>query len=376
MRRRVHLLLCAVCLACLPPPARASDPVLQETVGLAGVAMFLDSGAPGMVLVLVRGPDALVTGYGETTKGNGKEPDGQSLFRLGSVTKIFAAELLADLADDGKLRLGDPLQRFAPAGVTVPTAGDRPITLLDLATHSAGLPREIGPVPPGLVPFTWPDKAQRWAFLAGYKLPWAPGTVAAYSNVGFDFLADAVEAASGQDYPSLLRDRITAPLGMADTGLQPGPGQCARLMTGSGIAGPGPCGDTTATEGSGGLYSTGDDMAKFLRHLAASDGAASWPALAVARAMYRPRQAMTAAIGFDEAGPMAGLGLGWVIQAAHGTAPLIVEKSGGGGGFMSYLAFIPGRQVGVFVAVSRVDFAMFYGLTTAANGLLAELATR
>jgi len=85
---------------------------------------------------------------------------------------------------------------------------------------------------------------------------------------------------------------------------------------------------------------------------------------------------MTAAIGFDEAGPMDGLALGWVVMAAHGHTPLIMQKSGGGGGFMSYIAFVPGRDVGLFVAVNRVDFAMFFRLTTAANELLASLAPR
>jgi D-alanyl-D-alanine-carboxypeptidase/D-alanyl-D-alanine-endopeptidase len=76
----------------------------------------------------------------------------------------------------------------------LPRFGDRAVTLLGLATHSAGLPREIGEAPTDTIPFTWPTKSERWSFLAGYKLPWAPGTVAAYSDVGFDLLADALTA--------------------------------------------------------------------------------------------------------------------------------------------------------------------------------------
>jgi D-alanyl-D-alanine-carboxypeptidase/D-alanyl-D-alanine-endopeptidase len=73
---------------------------------------------------------------------------------------------------------------------------------------------------------------------------------------------------------------------------------------------------------------------------------------------------------------MAGLGLGWVTMAGEGIHPMLVAKSGGGAGFMSYVAFAPGRNVGLFVAVSRVDFAMFFALTKAANGLIANLVTR
>jgi len=65
-----------------------------------------------------------------------------------------------------------------------------------------------------------------------------------------------------------------------------------------------------------------------------------------------------------------------VVMAAHGHTPLILQKSGGGGGFMSYIAFVPGRDVGVFVVVNRVDFTMFSRLSAAANELLASLAPR
>jgi serine-type D-Ala-D-Ala carboxypeptidase/endopeptidase len=76
-------------------PVSADTRLLQEAIGLAVPAMFLDCGAPAMVLVVVRGQDTVIQGYGETTKGNGHEPDGKSLLRLGSITKVFTGELLA-----------------------------------------------------------------------------------------------------------------------------------------------------------------------------------------------------------------------------------------------------------------------------------------
>ncbi len=116
--------------------------------------------------------------------------------------------------------------------------------------------------------------------------------------------------------------------------------------------------DTHATDGSGGLYSTGNDMARWLRHnLDDPDGT-----LALSHAVSRQRQSLPAAIGFDEAGPMAGLGLGWVTVAADGINPMLLVKSGG--------------DVGLFVAVNRVDFAMFSGLSGAANALIANLVVR
>jgi serine-type D-Ala-D-Ala carboxypeptidase/endopeptidase len=65
----------------------------------------------------------------------------------------------------------------------------------------------------------------------------------------------------------------------------------------------------------------------------------------------------------------------WPRVAGHGHMPVIMQKSGGGG-FMSYIVFVPGRDVGIFVGVNRADFTMFFGLTMAANELLASLAPR
>ena len=349
----------------------ADDPVLAEATKLTGAVMFLESGAPGMVLVVVRDDHTLLRGYGETEKGNAHQPDGASLLRLNSITKVFTTELLVSLAAEGRLALTDPLQRFG-GETKIPTFGTRPITLLDLATHSASMPREMGDAPEGANPRAWPTREDRWKWLPGYELPWAPGTVAVYSNVGFDFLADAIETAGAQPYPDLLRTQVTLPLGMKDTGFSPSAEQCARLMIGSGLGGAASCVDTHATDGSGGLYSTGNDMARWLRHnLTDANGV-----LALSHAVYRPRQSMPSAIGFDEASPMAGLGLGWVSVAAQGIMPMLLVKSGGGAGFMSYVAFAPGRGVGVFVAVNRVDFSMFSGLTDGANKLIGNLVTR
>jgi serine-type D-Ala-D-Ala carboxypeptidase/endopeptidase len=205
-------------------------------------------------------------------------------------------------------------------------------------------------------------------------LPWAPGSVAAYSNMGFSLLADALAVAGGKPYPQLLRELITDPLGMPDTTLDPNKEQCARFMTGSGdLDRAGPCVNTEATQGNGGLYSTGTDMARWLRHNLDAANPAAWPVLTLAQAVYRQRQSMTAAIGFDESGPMSGIGLGWITMSANGNLPMIMQKAGGGGGFMTYMAFAPGRDVGVFWAVNREDFAMGSALGVATNELIANL---
>jgi serine-type D-Ala-D-Ala carboxypeptidase/endopeptidase len=376
VRNGVGSLVLAALLAG-PATAQAQSAKLEEAAGLAGLAMFMDSGAVGMVLVVVDGDDQIVIGYGETAKDSGQAPDGKSLLRIGSNSKVFAGELLGGLAAEGVVGLTDHLQRFAPEGIHVPDFEGRTITLLDLATHAAAMPREL-PLdpPPNSPPYAWPTAADRFAWLADYSLLWAPGSVASYSNVGFDLLGAALATATNKSYPALLRERITGPLGMSDTVLEPSQEQCARLMTGYGIPGADaePCVSTANIGGSGGLYSTGDDMVLWLRHNLSRNDPAVWPTLALSHAPYLERTTLDAAIGFDEAGTMDGIALAWLVEQPAEHRPMILQKSGGLAGFMSYTAFAPGRGVGVFVAVNKIDFGMFAGLTAGANELIASLA--
>ena len=96
----------------------------------------------------------------------------------------------------------------------------------------------------------------------------------------------------------------------------------------------------------------------------------------LSHAPYVDRATLDAAIGFDEAGTTDGIALAWLLMVAADHRPAILQKSGGLAGFMSYIAFAPGRDVGVFVAVNKIDFGMFAGLTAGANELIASLAPK
>ena len=124
--RHVQPIALMLCLAAsFGPAARADMALLREATGLAGVAIRLsrltatvhrerNSGAePGNGPRRCPRPEQLVQGYGETTIGNGNEPDGRSLLRFGSVSKIFATALLAGMAAEGQPRLTDPLRQYA-----------------------------------------------------------------------------------------------------------------------------------------------------------------------------------------------------------------------------------------------------------------------
>lgn len=128
------------------------------------------------------------------------------------------------------MKLNDPLSKYAPPGARVPDWQGKPITLVNLATHTSALPREQPGGAAHRPVFVWPTRQQRWNWLSTATLKAAPGSQAAYSNLAFDLLADALATAAGKPYPQLFEEQITRPLGMKDTTFTPSPDQCQRLM--------------------------------------------------------------------------------------------------------------------------------------------------
>ncbi|GIL39866.1 D-alanyl-D-alanine-carboxypeptidase/ endopeptidase AmpH [Rhodospirillales bacterium TMPK1] len=319
--------------------------------------IFTDSGARGMVVTIVHNHVGTVRGYGETRPGSGRKPDGLSLLRINSTSKLFVADLLGTFVSDGRLDLDEPLQRYAPAGRQVPTA----ITLGQLATHTSGLPRSADLK--GLDPS--PEKA-RWLWLERQTNLPVPGRSARYSNVAFDLLADAIGNKLGTPYAQLLAQRVTGPLRMIDTTATPTEAQCARLMDAGGAATSLPCNDQLPGIGAGGLYSTANDIGLWMQSQLAADRRA--------HAVQVRRNDLTSVEGLDVAGPIDGIGLAWLHQAADENHPALIQKTGGGGGFMSYIVLVPDADLGIFIAMTRVDGEVMKTMTRQVNDLAGMLA--
>ncbi len=306
----------------------------------------------GMVVAIVRDGEVWTNGYGRVAPGSDQVPQANSLVRLCSLSKILATDLLAKLVAEKKVSFDDPLQKFAPNGVTVTTLTERgpvrrPVNLGDLATHTAGMPREIAYPPPGAAHFTFPDYAFRWQWLPRFRLRTSPGDAAHYSNIGFDLLADALSTAAGKPYAQLFHDKTSQPLAMVDTTLTPTAEQCSRLLAGP--REPSQCTDTQAAAGSGGMYSTANDMVRFLKYLLYLPGVPvhqnGW-----STGMYLDPENLRSVQGLGHAGVPDGIGIGWIeINKLYGESR-IVEKTGGGAGFQTYIALNPARHAGIFIA--------------------------
>jgi D-alanyl-D-alanine-carboxypeptidase/D-alanyl-D-alanine-endopeptidase len=324
----------------------------MDSAGVMAESIFRRTASTGMVAVLVRGDEVWMAGYGRVAPGSNQTPQSTSLFRLCSISKILATDLLSKLVVAKKASFDDPLQKYAPAGVMVPAMtvrgpASRPLQLGDLATHTGGLPREIAYPPPGAAHFTFPDFPYRWQWLPQFRLRTSPGEAAHYSNISFDLLGDAISAASGESYEKYFQEQTAQPLGLTDTTLSPSPSQCARLM--GGAREPSECTDTQAAAGSGGMYSTANDMVKVLRYFLDLPGVPVH-ANELATAMYLDPAKLRSVQGLGHAGVPDGIGLGWIeINKANGPAR-IVEKTGGGAGFQTYIALDPARHAGIFLA--------------------------
>ncbi|WP_234471817.1 D-alanyl-D-alanine-carboxypeptidase/endopeptidase AmpH [Erwinia sp. S43] len=351
---------------------KTPDPLLaSELVNRYADNIFYNTKASGMAIVAIDANQRIFASRGVVRPGSKQPPAKDSLIRIASLSKLMSSELMVKLAEEGRLKLDDPLSKYAPAGARVPTWNGQPIRLINLATHTSGLPREQ-PGGKAMRPvFTWPTNSQRWAWLRTAQLKSAPGQVASYSNLAFDLLGDALAKAGGKPYPTLLQEKVTRPLGMKDTTFTPSPDQCARLIIPA--KNPSPCNNSLAAIGSGGVYSTPDDMGRWMQQFLSSDVQARSAHVDRLQTMIYQRSQLTKVEGMDVPGRADALGMGWVYMAPREGRPGIIEKTGGGGGFITYMAMVPQYSVGVFIVVARSNETRFTPMSDGVNNLLTEM---
>lgn len=297
-----------------------------------------------------RGHDGLVAGVlagGEATfSASRPSVDETTLFEAGSVTKPFTGVLLADMSLRGEVGLDDPVTAYLP-DVELPRWRARPPTLAELATHRAALPN----APAGLGrretafglglrsedPWAGVDRTAYQAAVRSTAARRPPGERFSYSSLGFALLGDALATRAGTSYEDVLRERICAPLGLVDTGVDVPPEKRSRLLEGRsrrGRARP-PLRDHMPAAGA--IRTSAADLLRFLAaSLASPEAGGLAPALALAA---QPR--------FDINKRLA-IGLGWMALRRKGTPPLIWH-GGGTWGFRSFAGF--GPQTGVAAAI-------------------------
>ncbi len=177
--------------------------------------------AVGIIVGLVDAGGRQVVAGGATTPGGTTLPDADTVFEIGSITKVFTSLVLADMVERGEVKLDDPVAKFLPSSVKMPSRNGREITLLDLSNQVSGLPRlpnNLKPADPN-DPYADYSPARLYEFLSGYTLTRDIGEKYEYSNLAVGLLGHALALKAGLSYEELVRRRVLEPLEMRDTAI-------------------------------------------------------------------------------------------------------------------------------------------------------------
>ncbi|MEI6178114.1 MAG: serine hydrolase domain-containing protein [Verrucomicrobiota bacterium] len=309
-------------------------------------------------------PDGVTrnSGYGRSGRsGDMQPPTGNDLFQIGSLTKLFVAAVLDILVDEGRLRYQDTIRSFLPPELPLaPGVGD--LTLYELVTHTAGLPRQPTDrtqlryfaryLVTGKNLYGHIDKAYLYEYLRTCKVKPKGQREYDYSNVGFGLLAHLIEIKTGRSLPDLVAEKVCRPLNMRDTVFALDAGQRKRLAVGHVGDQPGLMWRNTPTESwdmgpimraTGGMYSTVNDLLIFAK---ANLGMLHLP--------IEARLANLQRVQFKA--PEEDVALGWFVNHLDHDRVTLYYKYGMVSGYNGYIGLNLEKHIGVVVLSSNFNW--------------------
>jgi CubicO group peptidase (beta-lactamase class C family) len=309
--------------------------------------------AVGIAVGIIDGSKSATAGFGRVKIGDRRVPDADTVFEIGSITKVFTASALSAMVRRGEVGLDEPVASLLPRSFKVPSYQGRQITLVDLATHTSGLPR-VADDSTGLRdfigfsmirdPYASSTEADLRKFLAGYRLTSRPGKRCEYSNLGMGLLGYALSLKQRRSYEKMISDEVCRPLGLNDTSITLSGDQTKRLAQGYyGIeadgkdivafpASPWRFNDTNA--GAGALRSTVNDLTRFVRANLGDAPADLDPTLqATHQVRHRIDNTMSVC-------------LAWHTLSTPKHKEPIIWHNGGTGGYSSFIGFCKKHRTG------------------------------
>jgi serine-type D-Ala-D-Ala carboxypeptidase/endopeptidase len=309
----------------------------------------------GMAVCVVTPDRQRIVTWGRERAADNRPVSAETVFEIASITKVFTALLLSDMALRGELGLDDPVARHLPDDFHVPELNGRQITLADLATHTSGLPwwppfpRE----PPSFdiafmmtaVPRFTLEKFKAW--LPDCHLQTPPGATWAYGNTDYALLSMALAHRGGRPYEALLRTRVLDLVGMTDTIFHPTTAMASRLAEGhSRTLQPEPPMDVGIFAAAGGLLSTPRDLSRFAAAILPGSGSRIARAAELLLTVRRP------------APPIDGMqALGWEVRNAPGGA--FISKDGVSWWQGASMVFDPDKRMAVVAFSNTVPVLRF-----------------
>lgn len=371
MHRRISPVITAALFLVTAPRLAAQQPPDLAPLDSLIRGELERSGTPGAsVAVVANGRLVFAKGFGVANVETGTRVTTETLFRIGSVTKMFTGALLARLAELGRIDLQAPISRYVPelAGKKVGT-----VTAHQLLTHTAG----------------WLDNAVPYGRMGEGALGEVmrevgdtlfmtePGRVLSYSNPGYSMLGYVAEAAGGKRYATLMEELVLAPSGMTRSTFKPlvamtmafsqghqgPPGQPATMVR--------PFTENTAQWAAGFLMSTPTELARFAMMVMGNGTLEGRPVLG-ANAVGQMVAGHAPVPGQEASGGRYGYGL----IAGHRGSLRTLQHGGAINGFQANVVMVPDRGFAVVILTNRAGSTLSGVVDRAAELVLGELPAR
>ncbi|MBL8755821.1 MAG: beta-lactamase family protein [Planctomycetes bacterium] len=356
MRHRSVLVLV---LATATTTSIAQDPAWAARVDALVQKRITEPDAVGFsVGIAQQGKVLLAKGYGFADLESDAPANGETMFRIGSVTKQFTATLVLRAVEKGLLTLDDPLDRF----VDFPLQG-KVVTIRHLLNHSSGIPSytDLGEVWEKTTPLDIGQK-ELLALVAGKPFEFEPGKGFAYNNTGYFLLGMVLEKLHGKPYAQLVRDELCTPLGLHRTRYDSNQDLIKNRAQGYALVDGKPANDALLSPNhpyaAGSLLSTGGDLVRWSMALAGGK--------VVSAANYT---AMTTPLVVDGRDTHYGFGL---MTGSVAELPTVMH-GGGIHGFNSFLLHVPQHDLHVAV-ISNGEHANSQKLAGAIVRVVLDIA--
>jgi CubicO group peptidase (beta-lactamase class C family) len=281
--------------------------------------------------------------FGKTSKQkDASSADKNTVFEIGSITKVFTGILLAEAIRRGEVKLDDPISKYLPKTIPPLKYKDKEITFFDLTTHGSALPSLPDDFEPKdiLNPYSDYTVDQMYAFLGRYKLTREIGSQFEYSNLGVGLLGHILALRANMSYEDLVKQRILKPLKMSHSAITFSPWMKSHLAPGHDASGKQtPNWDLPTLAGAGALRSNADDMAKFLAANLGISKTKLLSSLTDAQKLRKTYQTPAFKVGFN-----------WITTKAVDIE--IQWHNGGTGGYRTFAGMDHKNKRGVFVATN------------------------
>ncbi len=304
---------------------------------------------PSIALALIDSSGVQYFNFGKTADG-GKEVNRNTIYEIGSISKVFTGILLAQQVLDDELKLDDEVNAFLPDSIKIPVMGDTEITLGNISDHTSGLPRmpdNFAPANPNN-PYSDYTVEQMYEFISNYTPTRAVGSEYEYSNLAQGLLGNLLAGNKNTTYEELMVEVIAGPLEMEDTRIVLTDKMKKNLALGHSSGHVVENWDIPTLAGAGGIRSSTFDMAKFI---SANLGYGNTELTKTMEITHKARH--------HKAGEMS-VGLGWHIK--DGGNGDIIWHNGGTGGYRAFAGFVKESGQGVVLLTNSTNGADDIGL--------------